>query len=385
MPLYPLAEWIVWNWWSLLYEPDAHWLREQRCYSRRHNLLYVGDGISMPDIEFRPLGRHVQVIWAPSSHPYQQIDFMGCGTAIVERDQFLASFYSLVEGVCSRLEQESVPGTALVEGWEGVKESMGDNEESLFCQAVATQGKDPYSLEPSEEDNVLMVARMIPETLHRDFFHIGSWESLYQQAETLLKALHWIEHNKGNWKNLSLLREKITVPAKGIVPWEQGYILARILRTALGCNGKMFSSLSDIVQLFKVSEYQLAQTMKSQETMTGLDAVVGENESGSPGFIIRPRCRPENQMFSFCRALCEYFVSPHLPNLVVDANTERQKRNRAFAAEFLAPAEVIRSRLTGRETSREEIDEIAYLMGTSSYIIAHQVENHSLAVIMDDP
>ena len=30
------------------------------------------------------------------------------------------------------------------------------------------------------------------------------------------------------------------------------------------------------------------------------------------------------------------------------------------------------------------VTEIAYLMGTSSYIIAHHVENHSLAVIMEN-
>jgi Zn-dependent peptidase ImmA (M78 family) len=55
-----------------------------------------------------------------------------------------------------------------------------------------------------------------------------------------------------------------------------------------------------------------------------------------------------------------------------------------FAAEFLAPAELIQSRLAGRETTREEMDEIAYMMGVSSYVVAHQVQNHGLAVVRDD-
>lgn len=384
VPLHPLAEWIVWNWWSLLFEPYAHWLRAQRHYSRRHNLQFVGDGISMPNIEFRPLGKHVQVIWAPCSHPYQQIDFLGRGTTIVEHDQFLASLYSFVESVCSRLQQETVFETALMDGWEVVKEGIGDNEESAFCQAVASQGRDPYSLKQSEEEHVLCVARMIPETLYMDLFHIGSWESLSDQAAKLAEAVYWIANNSGNWKRLPLLRKDLDLPGNDIAPWDQGYILARTLRKALGCNGNRLSSLSDFVQLLDVSEEQLAQAMKPEETMNGLEAVVGENESGSPGFIIKPRSRPENQMFSFCRALCEYFVSPRSPRLVVDTTTERQKRNRAFAAEFLAPAEAIRRRLAGSETSQEEMDEIAYLMGVSSYIIAHQVENHKLAVVRDE-
>ena len=78
------------------------------------------------------------------------------------------------------------------------------------------------------------------------------------------------------------------------------------------------------------------------------------------------------------------FFSPRSPSLVIDTNTERQKRNRAFAAEFLAPAEQIKRRLAGKETTREEMDEIAYTMGVSSYVVAHQVQNHGLAVFRDE-
>jgi hypothetical protein len=153
------------------------------------------------------------------------------------------------------------------------------------------------------------------------------------------------------------------------------------MRTTLGCNGENLSSLEEIGQMLGGSVDQLEQSTQHREMFAGVEAVVGENRNSSPGFVFKPRYRPENRLFSFCRALCEYFFLPHSSSLVLDTNTEQQKRNRAFAAEFLAPAELIQSCLVGRETTREEV---AYTMGVSSYIVAHQVQNHRLAVFRDD-
>lgn len=119
----------------------------------------------------------------------------------------------------------------------------------LFCRAVAVQGRDTYSLQQSEEDELITVARFVPEKLHLDFFHVGSWGTLSDQAATLSDALYWIEHNCGDWKNLSLLRDDMNVLGGVLTPWEQGYALARTMRTTLGCNGQKFSSLEELGQL----------------------------------------------------------------------------------------------------------------------------------------
>jgi hypothetical protein len=384
IPLYPLAEWIAWNWWSLLYEPYAHWLSKPRHYDRRHNMLFVCDGITMPSVEFRPIGKHVQVIWSPFQHPYQRIDYLGQGTAVVDHTQLMESLYALVESVCARLDQENITETSLLQGWKAIKESIDDPEESAFCQAVGVQGKDPYFLKQSEENNILQAAGMVPEKLHADFFHVASWNALSDQASLLFRDIRWIEQNPGNWKKLSLLRATMDAPNKNLMPWDQGYALARTMRTSLGCNGLKFSSLDEIGHILGGSANQLEQSTQHKEIFTGVEAVVGENRNASPGFVFKPRNRPENVIFTFCRAMCDYFFQPGSPSLILETNTETQKRNRAFAAEFLAPAELIQSRLAGRETTREEMDEIAYMMGVSSYVVAHHVQNHGLAVVRDD-
>lgn len=64
------------------------------------------------------------------------------------------------------------------------------------------------------------------------------------------------------------------------------------------------------------------------------------------------------------------------------AITQRQKRNRAFAAELLAPAEAIEKRIGSNLVNFEDVEEIGREFCVSSYVIAHQIENHGLGTIV---
>ena len=109
------------------------------------------------------------------------------------------------------------------------------------------------------------------------------------------------------------------------------------------------------------------------------DAVVDVNEKGSPGFLIEKR-QEEAKKFALCRGLFEYLTSaPGAPALISTTRSERQKRNRAFAAEFLAPAALLKEHLRGETFTEEEVDEVADVFGVSSYVIRHQIANHHLA------
>ncbi len=116
-----------------------------------------------------------------------------------------------------------------------------------------------------------------------------------------------------------------------------------------------------------------------------LDAAVAVNSSLSPGFAFPQRRREEAVRFAFCRALFEYLTIPEgTPLLVTRARSDRQKRNRAFAAEFLAPADLLREALSGQTVGEEELDDLAVDFGVSASVIRHQVENHELAAALSD-
>jgi Zn-dependent peptidase ImmA (M78 family) len=74
--------------------------------------------------------------------------------------------------------------------------------------------------------------------------------------------------------------------------------------------------------------------------------------------------------------LFEYLVAAESQLLIVTrSHSERQKRNRAFAAEFLVPAKALRGALPRRVLTDEDVDDLAEEFGVSAAVIRHQVEN----------
>ena len=55
--------------------------------------------------------------------------------------------------------------------------------------------------------------------------------------------------------------------------------------------------------------------------------------------------------------------------------------NRAFAAEFLAPGMMLRKDLSGAVIGEDELEDLAFDYGVSTYVVRHQIENHRLAQV----
>jgi hypothetical protein len=170
-------------------------------------------------------------------------------------------------------------------------------------------------------------------------------------------------------------------------PWEEGYRFAAWLRDALGLNGRIAGTLSGIWELLglesrALEEAVITPVLPDEGQTRGMrfyDAMLAVNAAGGPGFVIEKQ-HETSRTFAFCRALFEYLTTePGPPVLVSPAISERQKRNRAFAAEFLAPADLLRSQLPGEVLDPSDVQELADFFSVSFYVIAHQLENHRLA------
>ena len=114
------------------------------------------------------------------------------------------------------------------------------------------------------------------------------------------------------------------------------------------------------------------QTLRLDCT-TITDAIAGAKSNG----LLLERLK----RFHFCRALAEVLASPDTDMLLTKANSERQQRNRAFAAEFLAPSSGLQERISGQTVNGDQIDELADEFGVSSRVIEHQVQNHRVAQV----
>jgi len=141
--------------------------------------------------------------------------------------------------------------------------------------------------------------------------------------------------------------------------------------------------MHDFSACLGVETQALQQVILSTDATNGharfFDALVDVNEKGSPGFLIEKR-QEEARKFALCRGLFEYLTSDTGASaLLSTTRSERQKRNRTFAAEFLAPAALLKEHLRGETLAEEEVDDVAEVFGVSSYVIRHQIDNHHLA------
>jgi len=162
-----------------------------------------------------------------------------------------------------------------------------------------------------------------------------------------------------------------------LAPWQYGYRQARQLRSEFGIGGPIGDDLDPVLR-----ETLGSFEVHAFEAPDGIDTIVAPNRARVPWFGIPNRViRPQSWRFVLCRALSDYLAMSG-PSLVTRAQTEHQQRNRAFAAEFLAPAESSRERLAADRVSDEELEDLAQHFGVSGFVIRHQIENHRLARIL---
>ena len=379
LPLYPLAEWVATHWWFLLNEIETPGRSTVETYASRHDLHFASEGFAIPSTLIKPLGSMVRIDWSPGEFPHQRIEFVGHGNAHISSVNFRNVFSDFISSVAARLTDLGITDTLLQEEWKAILEAV--SEEQRFCEASASLGLDPYSLNEESARTIVQVGDTLPKSLIGEFFWAADFACLNEQLVSLLEALKVSRSNPANLAPLKNLRE-VTQTAVKIVgaPWEQGYQLARQLRLELNLNGTVLHSFNDVSQALQIDAHDLREAINSQiDHSNTFDAVVDINDEGSPGFVITHR-RADALKFSFCRGLFEFlFTNRNEPSLVTKTRSESQKRNRAFASEFLLPAHALRERINTEYVGEEVIDDLADEFGVSTYVVEHQLQNHRIA------
>lgn len=379
-PLYPVAEWLATHWWHLLYEIEPSTGDRLRSYLGRHSFSKAGEGFALPHLALCPLGRYVDARWESAEMAEAQVRFLRSGEALVETDSLRAEITRLIGAVLERLDTEGIAGTYLHDEWAAI--SSADAEESAFCRAAAALGLDPFNVSSRRGKDIIETSEVVPASVLDDYLAVAPLRQLSATTRKLKGTLDDLAGRTGTLPSLRKLREKRRTIKSTAMPWEAGYAWARNLRQELGLNGTVFKSIEDIAKPLKVSKTQLRDMVLAPVGLDFADALLGVNSQDCPCFVVEKR-HESSRLFTFCRALFDYVSAQRpLPALVVDTHTEQQRRNRAFAAEFLAPAHLIHRKIRGTTVGGEEIHDIAGEFGVSDFVVKHQIENHHLASVV---
>ncbi|MCP4696339.1 MAG: hypothetical protein GY862_05775 [Gammaproteobacteria bacterium] len=379
LPLYPLAEWLAGNWWFLFHEHETERRKNASSYLERHSLDYAKEGYALPSLTIRPTGNKILLECRSSNAPLQRAEFIGNGEDYLDSEEVREELAGFIDTVVTRLENKNVPDTFLAALWKAIKESYRVSEEYEFCIVAAKLGLNPYNVSLDEEKDIILASQNIPAELAGEFFSAVDVGGLQKQAAWLSDTLNGIQSHPSSLSSLKDLQSDIP-KIHPQLPWNEGYKCAMDLRKKLKITEKI-DTLDDFDKIFGQSKGSWKSSILSKPN-SYFDGLLGIKADGSPGFAVTKN-RDDSKKFAICRALFEYlYVQPKTSSLISATRSEQQKRNRAFAAEFLSPSELLRECIQKNVITNQEIDEIAEVFCVSSHVIRYQIENRRLACII---
>ena len=363
VPLFLVADWIVDNWWFLFCEPAD--TREKRPgFEERHTLAYAGNGFLLPRLTFVPSSERIHVKarrWEPS---HASIAFVEEVDTYVEIEELRSEFRRLVEFVIRRTQalNRNMDVHRLAESWAAI--TTLDPEEQEFSRAAAMCGLNPFDVEDHVATALSAFWKRTDPSIREEALAAADACSLRQLGDWLGEAVSDLSStgSKNRWNEI---RDSMpdTRPRE---PWKQGRELAHSVRSLLGIGHGPFRFETE----GPLATFHIERVPPGRR----IDGLVA---SQTPACVIAPRTYRSSRRFLMARALGD-FVSHTEPRFGIlgPLQNDRQARSRAFAAEFLAPAEVLYDRWSSSRARDETFEALSQEFEVSSLVVAHQIDNH---------
>lgn len=384
VPLYPLAESLASNWWFYSGESRIPSGPERYEFRQRHSLVNGGDGFVFPDLIVIPTGERLQLQWFRSTKEdldLSHTEFLAEGEDRVDLAVFQQCCAHLIEAVLHRLKASGVRDTYLHEEWASIRSA--DPEEVAFCETAAGCGWDPYDLDEARREAMEALDRLgVVRGEAVPAMGSNSPDSVIASCTAVTQAFVSAREGAGAFCGLNSIRRE-TEPTHEAeddsTPWRAGYGMARRLRRALGLDGAPLGTAEELARgLGQKPEELFAPATADFGAARLFDGVVSGDEGEKTSFLLRPFAET-GRRFALCRVLAEALAAPRTDAVLTQAPTERQQRNRAFAAEFLAPSSSLRERVSNPVVHEDDLANLATAFGVSELVIGHQVENHGIA------
>lgn len=389
VPLFSVAEWLVCNWWHIFHEIED--TGEQKPgFASRHDLAFASDGFVLPSLTMVPVAETVELRWRRRVAPYARVEFVNEGSVRVDRGALEAEFRKLIDAVLKRLRERGADPTMLDTEWAAV--NVLDPDEREFSRAAALVGADPFDVTPSLADALISFWSDAGPSLREEALAAADADSLPEVSAWLAEQLPKLEgersperidiprtlsrdgvsfgfltRRRDDWPNI---RRDLPIVSDAR-PSERGYTLARSARAGLQAGDRRID--------FDSPDFPAFARADARPTVRRIHGLVAAD---SPACVTVPRSEPATR-FLTAQALGDYLDrSTSGPGILGTLATDRQAVSRAFAAEFLAPAEGLRERLRGASVVEAEgVDDLAAEFGVSSAVIHRQIDNHGLAEV----
>ena len=151
---YHLAEWLIWNWWRLRWEPPRPHAHRTFEWAFAHRMSTVGEGYVWPNVTIESDGfRSVLISERSSERNTGSFRYYGSPEAVVLPASCLESAIDyFASDVLERLEVAGLGDSNLHRLWRDLRIEREDPEVSRFRRLEARLGRDPDEVDAKERE-----------------------------------------------------------------------------------------------------------------------------------------------------------------------------------------------------------------------------------------
>ena len=356
----PLAAWLVGAWWRLRHEPEWPTAPAPVDWRMAHEIAAAGNGFLWPRLRLVCDGSSMEFDCIPSDpRSREMLSYVADFRTHLPVARFEQAVDDFVELVLERMASVGVR-CDLAAAWEAVRADRRDPVRSARRRIEAMMGFDPDEAPRDVLAEVTELGQRAGD---------GGEVAAICAASTPA-ALRTAVASASLSARLAL-RGNVAPAGTDEPPHQRGYQLARWARAEANLRPGVPVRDADLADLLGMT----CETLLSSRDGGLAPATVLVRGPDDARVLFRDR-RARGRRFDAARLIGDALGAPELPwQLTADTKTARQKLQRAFAAEFLAPIATLHERLDAAPTE-DEVTEVADWLGVGERLVRSQLVNH---------
>ena len=376
-----LAEWLLWNWWRIRWEPSRS-ETDSLSWQQAHQTTSIGGGWLWPRITFDSDGHNVGISSAVSEATVTEpVSFLG-----EEDEQFVSApafeqgIDSFVQEVISQLADNSLAPNSVSRMWEELQDERSDSALTTYRRFEALLGRNPdegneSTIRQLTEDRSILGEQAANEVAANAPLTQGATVT----ADKLRSIARQTGFDIGERNGVSSAMTDNTTLMEGdhpgpLVPWQFGQNAAKALRRSERLGNRPISDRL-LCEMCGLPEGVFSKSSPIKPPM----AYTLSTKTGRR-IVFRARV-PNGRRFDAARLLGDKLLIRNDESLqpATWTHTFRQKMQRAFAAELLCPFDALLEKLDG-DHSDDSIEEAAKRFRVSPRLVANRVEDSGMLV-----
>jgi hypothetical protein len=369
---YPLAEWMAWNWWRLRWEP-----RNTRApgWGLAHRMRSIGQGYEWPGITVWSDGTRVTSVARPTEPtPPPSVRYIASGAALLPATAFEAAVDAFIGRVLGRLREDGLTDTNLHRIWSDVQAERGDPNRAARRRLEALLGTDP------DEGESWMIDRLVQDAISLGSEAVDELAADHGGTRSRLMTRQDVEEAARSFgfdvadQDRARLGNAVENTVRADVPaWKVGEEAARALRRQESLGDDPLSD-ERLAELAGVSCSSLTNGNRVGPMSFRLGGEDGNGGASAQVVLRSPRL--DNRRFDIARLLGDALMQQRFERLqpATRAYTYRQKAQRAFAAELLAPYSAVEAMLD-EEVSDDSVGTVAEYFQVSERVVQTELVN----------